>query len=169
LTVDQLITTVNAESKVETKSGMWSGRRSLAFVTLLGAVSLSGCFGFLGGGGTSPDYRITANRNTYQRGNTGEVTVKNVSDKTVEYNLCQRRLERQENKYWIVAYQWPTSGGACTTEIRRLGKGESVNTLFDIPTGVPTGRYRVIFTGLRDADGKMLSSDAAATQVFDVR
>jgi hypothetical protein len=151
------------------KSGMWSGRYSLSFVTLLGVMSLGGCFGFLGGGGSSPDYQITANSNTYQRGNTGEVTLKNVSDETLEYNLCQRRLERQENKYWIVAFQWPTAGGACTTELRRLSKGESVNTLFEIPTGVPTGRYRVVFTALRGADGKILSSDPAATQVFDVR
>ncbi len=154
---------------MKSKSRMWSGRSSLAFVTLLGVVSLSGCFGFLGGSGDSRDYQITTNSSVYRRGNTGEASIKNVTDKTLEYNLCQRRLERQRNDSWIVAFEWPTAGGACTTEIRPLSKGQSVNTLFEIPTGVPTGRYRVVFTALRNADGKTVSTDAAATEVFEVQ
>jgi hypothetical protein len=148
---------------------MWFKRLSLVFVALLGMTELSGCFGFMGGSGTSRDYQITTNTTSYKRGSTGEVTIKNVTDKPLEYNLCQRRLERQENKYWIVAFEWPTAGGACTTEARRLAKGESVNTLFELPTGVPTGRYRVVFTNLLSKDGKTLASDAAGTPVFDVK
>ncbi len=151
------------------KSGKWSSRCSLALVTLLGIMSLSSCFGFLGGSGASNDYQITINNNSYKRGNTGEATIRNATDKTLEYNLCQRKLERQENKYWIVAFEWPTAGGACTTEARRLTKGASVNTLFEIPTGVPAGRYRVVFTSLLDSNGRTLSSDPAASPVFDVK
>jgi hypothetical protein len=133
------------------------------------AVSLQGCGGLIGRGGTSRDYRITTNQTIYSRGNTGEVTIRNVSDETLEYNLCPRRLERQANKYWIVAFEWPTAGSSCTAEGRRLGKGEAINALFDIPTGVPTGTYRVVFTGLVDQKARPLSGDDAATPKFEVR
>ncbi|MDO8501621.1 MAG: hypothetical protein Q7S20_07235 [Gemmatimonadaceae bacterium] len=136
----------------------------------VGTVTLGGCGGLLGRGGGSPrEYQITINRQAYNRGNTGEATIRNASDKTLEYNLCQRRLERDVNKYWVVAFEWPTAGGACTSETRTLTKGTSVNTLFDIPTGVPTGTYRVVFTGLLGEDGRTVSSDRAATPSFAVR
>jgi hypothetical protein len=44
-----------------------------------------------------------------------------------------------------------------------------VTTLFDIPAGVPIGTYRVVFTGLRDKDGKSMAGDDAASQQFTVR
>lgn len=135
----------------------------------IGAMSLTACGGLLGRGGSSDDYQISINRETYVRGNTGEATIRNVSDKTLEYNLCPRRLERYVNKYWVVAFEWPTAGGACTLELRRLNKGESINTLFEIPTGVPTGRYRVLFTGIRGEDNRITPVDKAATPSFDVR
>jgi len=31
-------------------------------------------------------------------GNTGEATIRNTSGETLEYNLCQRRLERQVDR-----------------------------------------------------------------------
>jgi hypothetical protein len=138
-------------------------------VILAAALSLQGCGGLIGRGGTSRDYRITTNRTSYARGNTGEVTINNVSGETLQYNLCPRRLERQANKYWIVAFEWPTAGSTCTTQSRRLGKGDSVEALFDIPTGVPAGTYRVVFTGLVDEKGRALSGDDAATPKFEVR
>src|SRR4029079_490205 len=96
-----------------------------------------------GSSGSSPTYQVTTNRDVYSRGNTGEATIKNISSRQLDYNLCQRRLERQVNKYCVVAFEWPTAGGACTTEMRHLAKGESVSALFDIPTGVPIGTYRL--------------------------
>jgi hypothetical protein len=142
--------------------------RAAASIVVIGA--LSGCFGFLGGsGGSNPDYGITANRTTYSRGNVGEATIRNVSGKRLEYNLCPRRLERKNNKYWVVAFEWPTAGSACTTEARPLEKGSSVSALFDIPTGVPTGTYRVVFTGLSDDKGRTVEPDRASTPSFEVR
>jgi hypothetical protein len=120
-------------------------------------------------GGSSPTYSIVTNREIYSRGNTGEVTIRNASSRSLEYNLCPRRLERQANKYWVVAFEWPTAGGACTTELRRLPKDDEVTTLFDIPTGVPIGTYRLVFTGLRDKDGRTIAGDEAATKSFTVR
>lgn len=122
-----------------------------------------------GGGGSSPSYRITTNREIYSRGNTGEATIRNVTSRALEYNLCQRQLQRQVNKYWVVAFEWPTAGGACTTESRRLDEDDTVATLFEIPTGVPIGKYRMVFTGLRDKDGRTIPSDESATPSFDVR
>ena len=132
-------------------------------------VSTSACSLFAGHGGSSPTYNITANREIYSRGNTGEATIRNISSRTLEYNLCPRRLERQANKYWVVAFEWPTAGGACTTEMRRLAKDDEVTTLFDIPTGVPIGTYRLVFTGLRGKDGKSVTGADAATKSFTVR
>ena len=122
-----------------------------------------------GGGSSSPTYRITANRDIYSRGNTGEATIRNVSSRTLEYNLCPRRLEREVNKYWVVAFEWPTAGGSCTTQTRRLSKDDSVVALFEIPTGVPIGKYRVYFNGLLDKKGKTVALDDGSTQAFDVR
>ena len=138
------------------------------FLIMLG---LTGChmINRPGGNRTTPVYRITTNRDIYSRGNTGEVTIRNISSRQLEYNLCQRRLERQVNKYWVVAFEWPTAGGACTTEARRLAKDDTVTTLFDIPTGVPIGRYRMVFTNLRGKDGKTVSPYEASTPSFDVR
>lgn len=142
--------------------------RVTAVFAVLAMASLNGCIGPFARG-ASRDYSIAVNRSTYSRGNTGEATIRNVSDKTLDYNLCQRRLERQENKYWIVAFEWPTAGGTCTTESRRLAKGESVNTLFEIPLGVPADTYRVVFTGLRRDDGRTAGPDEASTPTFTVR
>ena len=139
--------------------------------TFLIMLAITGCsmINRPGGNRTSPVYRITANRDIYSRGNTGEATIKNISSRQLEYNLCQRRLERQANKYWVVAYEWPTAGGACTTESRRLPKDDTITTLFDIPTGIPIGTYRLVFTNLRGKDGRTVSSDDAATPSFTVR
>ena len=140
------------------------------YLTVAAVMSLSAC-SFIGGrgGSSSPMYQITANREIYSRGNTGEVIIRNTSSRQLEYNLCPRRLERQANKYWVVAFEWPTAGGACTTEMRRLAKGDEVTTLFDIPTGVPTGTYRLVFTGLRGKDGRSIAGGDAATKPFTVR
>ena len=139
--------------------------------TLLIVLAATGCsmINRPGGNRTTPTYRITTNRDIYSRGNTGEATIKNISSRQLEYNLCQRRLERQANKYWVVAYEWPTAGGACTTESRRLAKDDYTTTLFDIPTGVPIGTYRLVFTNLRGKDGRPVSADVAATPSFSVR
>jgi hypothetical protein len=141
------------------------------FRTFLLLLAVTGCsmINRPGGNRTTPSYRISTNRDIYSRGNTGEATIRNVSSRQLEYNLCQRRLERQANKYWVVAYEWPTAGGACTTESRRLAKDDYVTTLFEIPTGVPIGTYRLVFTNLRGKDGRPVSSDDAATQSFSVR
>lgn len=147
--------------------GQW--RVGLLTLAISASVFTGGCSVLNRGGSSSPSYRITANRSIYSRGNTGEATIKNISGRSLEYNLCQRRLERQVNKYWVVAFEWPTAGGACTTEARSLPKNESVTTLFDIPTGVPIGRYRIVFTNLHDKDGRNVSADDAATPSFDVR
>jgi hypothetical protein len=138
-------------------------------LTLAIITSTSGCSLVSRHGGSSPSYTITTNRDIYSRGNTGEATLRNVSGSTLEYNLCPRRLERQANKYWVVAFEWPTAGGACTTEIRRLDKDDTVSTLFDIPTGVPIGTYRLVLTGLRGKDGRNLAGEEAATKSFTVR
>ncbi len=144
-------------------------RLSVAAMAMLAAASLSACGGLLGRGGDSGSYDIGTNRTTYNRGNVGEATIRNTSDKTLEYNLCQRRLERQVDRSWITAFEWPTADSACTTEARSLARGQSVNVFFDIPTGVPAGTYRVVFIGLLGEDGRAISGDRAATPSFEVR
>jgi hypothetical protein len=140
-----------------------------AWLALTVLLSTSACSVIGRHGGSSPTYSIVTNREIYSRGNTGEVTIRNASSRSLEYNLCPRRLERQANKYWVVAFEWPTAGGACTTELRRLPKDDEVTTLFDIPTGVPIGTYRLVFTGLRGKDGRTIAGDEAATKSFTVR
>ena len=133
------------------------------------ASSVSGCSVLGRGGGDSRDFQIASNQDVYSRGNTGEATIRNSTDEPLQYNLCPRRLERQANKYWVVAFEWPTAGGACTTVARALDKGDSVKALFEVPTGVPTGTYRLVFTGLIGKNGKPVPPDLAATPAFQVR
>lgn len=145
-------------------------RAALVTLSIAAVAILTGCATIgIGGGGSSRTYDISTNRDSYNRGNVGEATIRNSSDESVEYNLCQRRLERQVDRNWITAFEWPTAGSACTTEARTLRRGDSVNTFFDIPTGIPTGTYRVVFTGLRDKGGSSLAADRAATESFMVR
>jgi hypothetical protein len=148
---------------------MKTNRIGLAALVMVIAISSTSCSVLGRRGGSSPTYTITTNREIYGRGNTGEAVIKNVSSRQLEYNLCPRRLERKGNRYWVVAFEWPAAGGACTTELRRLAKGDEVTTLFDIPAGVPIGTYRVVFTGLRGKDGKSMAGDDAASQQFTVR
>lgn len=149
----------------------WTIRASFALLGVIATLSLAACGRLIniGGGGSSNAFEITTNRDTYNRGNTGEITVRNRSGDRLEYNLCQRRLERRVDRSWITAFEWPTAGGSCTTEARPLAEGQSVNTLFEIPTGIPTGTYRVVFTGLLDQSGRPLTGDRAATPQFEVR
>lgn len=145
-------------------------RVSIMAMAVLAALSLGGCGGMLGlGGGSSRAFEITTNRQVYNRGNTGEATIRNTSGERLEYNLCQRRLERRVDRDWITAFEWPTAGGSCTAEARSLNAGQSVNTFFDIPTGVPAGNYRVVFTGLLNDDRSSVLADRAATPSFEVR
>ena len=148
---------------------MKASKTGLAALVVLITISGTSCSVFNRHGGSSPTYTITTNREIYGRGNTGEAVIKNVSSRQLEYNLCPRRLERKGNRYWVVAFEWPTAGGACTTELRRLPKGDEVTTLFDIPAGVPIGTYRIVFTGLRGKDGKSIAGDDAASRQFTVR
>lgn len=145
-------------------------RIAMTALSVMAVTTLTGCGAIsLGGGGSSRTYDIATNRDTFSRGNVGEATIRNTSDESVPYNLCQRRLERQVDRSWITAFEWPTAGSACTTEARTLRRGDQVNTFFDIPTGVPAGTYRVVFTGLRDKSGAAVSADGAATRSFIVR
>jgi hypothetical protein len=130
---------------------------------------MQGCFGLITSNSESPEYGITTNEQLYSRGNTGEATIRNTSSKPLEYNLCPRRLEREVNNYWVVAFEWPTAGGTCPSGTRTLAKGETVNALFEIPTGVPMDRYRIVFNGLLGKDLRALSAERTSTPVFEVR
>ncbi len=127
------------------------------------------CGGLFGRSGSSRPFELATNRQTYDRGNTGEATIRNASKDALEYNACPRRLERRVGDAWVAAFQWPTAGGACTAEARRLERGASVNTLFEVPTGVPAGTYRLVFTGLLGSDSRPLPADLSATPAFEVR
>jgi hypothetical protein len=144
-------------------------RRTAMALVVTSIVSGCGALSMGGGGGSSAPYDIATNRQTYTRGNVGEATIRNAAGENLEYNLCPRRLERQVDRNWIAAYEWPTAGSACTTDARTLKRGESVNTFFDVPTGLATGTYRVVFTGLRGKDRGTVSADRAATPAFGVR
>jgi hypothetical protein len=144
--------------------------RRIAQILMLAAIT--GCGGFLNRGGSSTGramYSITLNQDIYRRGNTGEATIRNVSGQSLQYNFCQRRLERQENKYWIVAYEWPTAGGNCTTSTRTIARDDTETTLFEIPVGIPAGTYRLVFNGLLDRKGRPVTPEQASSKTFQVR
>lgn len=141
----------------------------LRAVALLGVSAVVGCGGLLGRGGPSQPYDVATNRTAYNRGSTGEATIRNALKDPLEYNLCPRRLERRVGDAWASAFEWPTAGGACTAEARQLDAHASVNTLFEIPTGVPAGTYRVVFTSLFGPDKRALPPDLSATPSFEVK
>ena len=144
-------------------------KRTLIALALIG---LAACGGFLNRGGPRPAramYSITLNQDIYRRGATGEATIRNVSGQSLQYDFCERRLERQENKYWIVAYEWPTAGGRCTTSTKTLAKDDRETTLFELPVGIPAGTYRLVFNGLLDRKARPVTPEQASSQTFQVR
>jgi hypothetical protein len=143
--------------------------RALTWALLGATMTLPGCGVFRRGETAPGPYRIELAPPYYTRGTTVRVTVTNTSKADVEYNLCTRQLERRSGSTWIVAYEWPAAGGACTMELRTLRPGESTTTEVEIPAGVPVGAYRVVFTGLRSGGGASLPRDAIASPEFELR
>ena len=143
--------------------------RLLLLVIITAVISAEGCTGLISHTGASPEYGITINDGTYQRGGNGEAIIWNSSSKPLEYNLCPRRLEREVNNYWVLALEWPAGGAACPSGTATLAMGDSVRTIFEIPVGIPPARYRVVFTGLLGKALTKIESDRVATPVFEVR
>lgn len=65
----------------------------------------------------------------------------NRTGRTVGYNLCRARLERQTGDGWQEIRA--SLGDACTMELRGLRPGQSATFTFRTATQTPPGMYRV--------------------------
>lgn len=117
-------------------------RRRRSAAAMLVALALAGC-----GSSTAADQRVavTTDQREYRTGNLVTVTVTNVSDEPVGYNLCVHRIERRTGDGWRVASAFPPPGSACVDILLTLQPGASTAIQVQLPQDLAAGVYRVRF------------------------
>lgn len=123
-------------------------RRSLAAAAL---AALAACESATG---SAPELRITPDETAYVSGSTATLTVQNLSDEVLFYNLCQVIIERREGFGWVsLNFE---SLKLCNAALFQLQPGESVSEQVELPTVSGSDTYRVVFpyisTGSTDRD-----------------
>jgi len=112
-------------------------RRSLAATAL---AVLAACEG---AAGPDPGLRITPNETAYVSGGTATLTVRNLGDQVLFYNLCPVIIERREGRGWVsLNYE---SLKLCNAALFQLQPGESVSEQVALPTVSGSDTYRVVF------------------------
>lgn len=87
---------------------------------------------------------ITTDRPAYQFGSQATVTVQNVADRSLEYNLCPLAVERFENGGWNVSYPLMR---LCTRETQTLPRHGSVTVTEFIEPAWSPGLCRFRYSG----------------------
>lgn len=97
---------------------------------------------------TVPYVTITPDQSVYTAGSVATITVRNVTDGTVGYNLCEQLLERRMPGTWTVVEHSPSGDAACTDNLLSLPADEAVTVQVQLPAELPEGTYRVEFPGI---------------------
>ena len=93
--------------------------------------------------GPTPELRITPDETAYVSGSMATITVQNLGDEVLFYNLCPTIIERREGFAWIsLNYE---SLKLCNAALFQLQPGESVSEQVELPTVSGSGTYRVVF------------------------
>lgn len=112
-------------------------RRSLAAAAL---AALAACESATG---SAPELRITPDETAYVSGSTATLTVQNLGDEVLFYNLCPTIIERREGFGWVsLNFE---SLELCNAALFQLQPGESVSEQVMLPTVSGSGTYRVVF------------------------
>jgi hypothetical protein len=136
-------------------------RRSLTAAAL---AVLAACEGVTG---PAPELRITPNETAYVSGGTATLTVQNLSDEVLFYNLCPAEFERREGQGWVTLDFEPLK--LCNAALFQLQPGESASEQVKLPTVSGTDTYRVVFPYIStSAGGGELPRERKASKPFTV-
>lgn len=136
-------------------------RRSLAVAAL---AVLAACEGVTG---PAPELRITPNETAYVSGGTATLTVQNLSDEVLFYNLCQVIIERREGLRWVSLNVEALK--LCNAALFQLQPGEAVSEQVLLPTVSGSDTYRVVFPYITTgADRNELPRERKASEPFTV-
>ena len=137
-------------------------RRSLAAAAL---AALAACESATG---SAPEMRITPNETAYVSGGTATLTVQNLSDEVLFYNLCQVIIERRQGFGWVsLNYE---SLKLCNAALFQLQPGESVSEQVLLPTVSGSDTYRVVFPYISTSSSNRdeIPREAKASEPFTV-
>ncbi|HET7231530.1 MAG TPA: hypothetical protein VFJ16_16085 [Longimicrobium sp.] len=147
-------------------------RSLVRFALTAAAVTLAACGGAkeiatLPGGTT---LEITTDRSAYAAGTNVGLTVRNVGEQTVEYDMCRREFQRLSGSGWATVY---VEIPPClqTFAALRLAPGEVISGAATLPAGLQAGRYRIYFPGFALAEPGTSSADMQtqkSSRPFDV-
>ena len=117
-----------------------------------------------GATGPSPELRITPDQPAYVAGGTATVTVQNLGDEAVFYNLCPVKIERRSGLGWVeLSYE---SLKLCNAALFQLQPGESASEQVELPNG-QSGTFRVVFPVISTrANGGTLPRERKASEPF---
>ncbi|HEX8830696.1 MAG TPA: hypothetical protein VF705_05985 [Longimicrobium sp.] len=118
----------------------------------------------------STTLEITPDRSSYATGTNVGLTVRNVGEQTVEYNLCRREFQRESGAGWTTVYvEIPPCPQ--TFAALRLAPGETITGTVTLPADLQSGRYRIYFPGFSLAEPSTSSVDMQtqkSSRPFDV-
>lgn len=141
-------------------------RRSLSAPAL--ALCLGACDFVLHPVVPPPVVQVTTDRSAYTRGEEGQVTIANLSDDPVQYNLCRREVERREVAGWNVVWTDPPVGSECGSEAYLLPPGGSLLVGMALPADLAPGTYRMRFLWLSADGSDALPSTQRTTNSFEI-
>jgi|GEM_PF-3285176 len=136
-------------------------RRSLAAAAL---AALAACESTTA---PTPELRITPNETAYVSSGTATLTVQNLGDEVLFYNLCRAEFERREGLGWVkLSFE---SLKLCTAELSQLQPGESVSEQVELPSVSGMGTYRVVFPHISTStSGGDIPRERKASESFTV-
>jgi hypothetical protein len=119
---------------------IWSASMSVVLSALI--VAGSACAGSrLIDPGPGKRVEATLTQDAYLSGGLVDITIKNLSDVPLQYPLgfCKIELEREENSAWLTVL----IPDGCPLALAFLGPGQAVGQAYRLPTGIPSGTYRL--------------------------
>jgi hypothetical protein len=136
-------------------------RRSLAAAAL---AALAACEGATG---PAPELRITPGETAYVSGGTATLTVQNLSDAVLFYNLCPTEVDRREGRDWVTLNSEPLK--LCNAALFQLQPGEAVTEQVELPSISGKGTYRVVFPYIStEVKGGEIPRERKASEPFTV-
>lgn len=105
---------------------------------------------------------ITPDKASYEAGANVGLTVRNIGEQPVTYNMCRREYQRLTGLGWAtVVYETPPCLPTFAAPV--LAPGETINGGLTLPGGLSAGTYRVYFPDF-DLSGESVSSADIQTQ-----
>jgi hypothetical protein len=113
--------------------------------------------------------QLTTDKTAYTAGNDAIVTLRNLGDLPVTYNLCDYHLQHSTSVGWITQIH---GGLPCMAVITVLQPGDSASAPVPLPETLPSGTYRVYYPIIEESPQAPSSANAQtrkSTNAFQVQ